>query len=173
MWDLNSNQCAVVAQVIFSEQLLRNCFGKTRIMWWSIVELHKPTIKWIKHNAYISQQHDQPIKTVNFVQAPNYTCIVTGSWDKTLKFWDMRQATPIATFQLPERCYCADIVYPMAIVGTAQRGILCYQLDNQPREFKVGYKSVVFDTKKLIWTQLNLRYFWIFSRKLNLLLNIK
>lgn len=78
-----------------------------------------------------------PIKTVNFIQAPNYTCIVTGSWDKTIKFWDMRTPNPVATFQLPERCYCADIVYPMAIVGTAQRGILCYQLDNTPREYKV------------------------------------
>lgn len=52
----------------------------------------------------------------------------------------MRQSTPVIQFQLPERCYCADIVYPMAIVGTAQRGILCYQLDSQPREYKVGHK---------------------------------
>ena len=27
-------------------------------------------------------------------------------------------------------------VYPMAVVGTAGRGVIVYQLENQPREFK-------------------------------------
>ena len=76
------------------------------------------------------------MKTVHWIQAPNYSCLMTGSWDKTLKFWDTRQSNPMLTLQLPERCYCADVVYPMAMVGTAQRGILCYQLENQPSEFK-------------------------------------
>ena len=30
-------------------------------------------------------QHDAPVRTVDWVKAPNYTCIMTGSWDKTLK----------------------------------------------------------------------------------------
>lgn len=29
--------------------------------------------------------HDAPIKTVHFIQSPNYTCIMTGGWDKKLK----------------------------------------------------------------------------------------
>ena len=62
---------------------------------------------------------------------------MTGSWDKTLKFWDTRTANPILTLNLGERCYTADVIYPMAIVATAQRGIIVYQLENQPQEFKV------------------------------------
>jgi len=27
-------------------------------------------------------------------------------------------------------------VYPMAVVGTAGRGVIIYQLENQPQEFK-------------------------------------
>lgn len=81
-------------------------------------------------------QHDAPVKTIHWIKAPNYSCVMTGSWDKTLKFWDMRSAQPVMTIQLPERCYCADVVYPMAVVGTAQRGIIVYQLQNQPQEFK-------------------------------------
>jgi WD40 repeat protein len=35
---------------------------------------------------YLSHsQHDAPIKTVHWIKAPNYSCIMTGSWDKTLK----------------------------------------------------------------------------------------
>ncbi|XP_077991148.1 mRNA export factor-like [Glandiceps talaboti] len=81
-------------------------------------------------------QHDAPIKTIHWVKAPNYSCVVTGSWDKTLKFWDTRTPNPMLTLQLPERCYCADVLYPMAVVGTAGRGIIVYQLENQPSEYK-------------------------------------
>jgi mRNA export factor len=30
-------------------------------------------------------QHDAPVKTVSWVKAPTYTCLMTASWDKTLK----------------------------------------------------------------------------------------
>ncbi|KAL5456926.1 hypothetical protein EMCRGX_G034154 [Ephydatia muelleri] len=81
-------------------------------------------------------QHDAPIKSVHWVQAPSYSCAVTGSWDKTLKFWDTRTPSPVLTLQLPERCYCMDVMYPMALVGTASRGLVIYQLENTPSEFK-------------------------------------
>lgn len=80
--------------------------------------------------------HDAPVKTCHLVKAPNYTCLMTGSWDKTLKFWDMRSPQPIMTIALPERCYCADVDYPLAVVGTAGRGIVMYQLEGKPQEFK-------------------------------------
>lgn len=81
-------------------------------------------------------QHDAPVKTVHWIKGTTYGCLMTGSWDKTLKFWDTRTANPMMTMQLPERVYCADVVYPMAVVGTAARGVIIYQLDNQPQEFK-------------------------------------
>ncbi|XP_074641001.1 mRNA export factor-like [Tubulanus polymorphus] len=81
-------------------------------------------------------QHDAPVKTIHFIKAPNYSCVMTGSWDKTLKFWDMRSPNPMHTIALPERCYCTDVMYPMAVVGTANRGLIIYQLENQPQEFK-------------------------------------
>lgn len=37
---------------------------------------------------------------------------------------------------LPERCYCADVDYPMAIVGTAGRRLIVYSLENNPSEYK-------------------------------------
>ncbi|KAK7503969.1 hypothetical protein BaRGS_00004701 [Batillaria attramentaria] len=81
-------------------------------------------------------QHDAPVKTVHWIKAPNYSCVMTGSWDKTLKFWDTRSSNPIMTVNLPERCYCADVKYPLAVVGTSGRGLIFYQLENQPQEFK-------------------------------------
>ncbi|ENN80115.1 protein Rae1 [Dendroctonus ponderosae] len=78
--------------------------------------------------------HDAPIKTCHWI--PNYPCLMTGSWDKTLKFWDTRSPTPMLSINLPERCYCADVDYPMAVVGTANRHIIVYQLEGKPQEFK-------------------------------------
>lgn len=34
---------------------------------------------------HFSSQHDGPIKAIHWIKAPNYSCIMTGSWDKTLK----------------------------------------------------------------------------------------
>ena len=61
---------------------------------------------------------------------------MTGSWDKTLKFWDTRSPNPIMTIDIGERCYAADVDYPMAVVGTAGRGLIIYNLDGQPKEYK-------------------------------------
>ncbi|XP_060525408.1 protein Rae1 [Cylas formicarius] len=80
--------------------------------------------------------HDAPIKTCHWIKAPNYSCLMTGSWDKTLKFWDTRSPTPMMGINLPERCYCADVDFPMAVVGTAGRQIIVYQLEGKPQEFK-------------------------------------
>ncbi|ELW71194.1 mRNA export factor [Tupaia chinensis] len=111
-----------------------------------------------------------PVKTIHWIKAPNYSCVMTGSWDKTLKvsrlrgwahcshlcsylfytsarkghslarfcfqFWDTRSSNPMMVLQLPERCYCADVIYPMAVVATAERGLIVYQLENQPSEFR-------------------------------------
>ena len=35
----------------------------------------------------------------------HYTCRYTA-----LQFWDTRSPNPMMTIQLPERCYCADVV---------------------------------------------------------------
>jgi WD40 repeat protein len=43
-------------------------------------------------------QHDSPVKTVNVL--PELGVIMTGSWDKTLRFWDLRSPQPAASFNL-------------------------------------------------------------------------
>lgn len=45
---------------------------------------------------------------------------------------------------LPERCYCADVDFPMAIVGTAGRRLIVYSLENKPTEFKQNESPLKF-----------------------------
>ena len=81
-------------------------------------------------------EHQAPVKACRWVKASNYSALMTCSWDKTLKFWDTRSPNPMMSINLPERAYCADVDYPMAVVGTAGRGIIIYQLEGGPKEFK-------------------------------------
>lgn len=92
-------------------------------------------------------QHDAPVKTVHWIKSPSYSCVMTGSWDKTLKFWDTRQATPLLSINLPERVYCADVVYPMAVVALANKQVIIYQLENQPTEYKKVDSNLKFQSR--------------------------
>ncbi|XP_066903495.1 protein Rae1-like isoform X2 [Halyomorpha halys] len=87
------------------------------------------------NQSYPIASHDAPVKTCHWIKTPSYSCLMTGSWDRTLKFWDTRTPQPISCISLPERCYCADVKYPMAIVGTASKNLIVYQLDCGPQEY--------------------------------------
>ncbi|KAL6052469.1 Rae1 protein [Balamuthia mandrillaris] len=79
-------------------------------------------------------QHDAPIKTIAYVDEMSALC--TGSWDKTMRYWDGRQQGPALVTQLPERMYCMDILYPLAVVATAERHVLIYDLRKPQVEYK-------------------------------------
>lgn len=60
-------------------------------------------------------------------------CVVTGSWDKTLKYWDLRAPTAQATVQLPERCYGLDVKFPVLVAITADRHECLIDLKGAPQ----------------------------------------
>jgi len=81
-------------------------------------------------------QHDGPVKTVHYINGRNYQAIMTTSWDKTIKLWDLRQSQPVVSLPLPDKSYCADALFPMAVVSLANRAILVYNLENGLQQFK-------------------------------------
>ena len=72
-------------------------------------------------------KHDAPICSVFYVD--EIKMIITGSWDKTVRFWNGQNPTPVMTLNQPERVYCMDIKHPLMVVGMADRKLNVYNLD--------------------------------------------
>ncbi|KAL7447206.1 hypothetical protein ACHAXM_011198 [Skeletonema potamos] len=89
--------------------------------------------------------HDEPIKSVRFIQSLNM--IVSGGYDKQLKFWDARQPTAAATFQLPERVYDLDVSTNLMVVACAGRHILTYNVQSTPQEYQRKESPLKFQTR--------------------------
>ncbi|KAJ7844365.1 WD40-repeat-containing domain protein [Mycena olivaceomarginata] len=92
-------------------------------------------------------QHDAPIKVVKWVDTPQAGILATGSWDKTIKYWDLRTPAPVATVQLPERCYSVDVQYPLMVVGTAERHIQIFNLTNPTTPYKTMLSPLKWQTR--------------------------
>lgn len=91
--------------------------------------------------------HDASIKAIAWVEQLN--CLVTGSWDKTLRYWDTRQAKPAHVQQLPERCHAITMQYPLMIVGTADRNLIVYNLKSPQVEFKRIPSPLKYQTRSI------------------------
>jgi len=91
-------------------------------------------------------QHDAPVKVVKWIDAQG-GFLATGSWDKTIKYWDLRTPNPVSTVQLPERCYSMDVQYPLMVVGTAERHIQIFNLTNPTSAYNTMMSPLKLQTR--------------------------
>lgn len=78
--------------------------------------------------------HQAPVKCLNVINEINSVC--TGSWDSTVKYWDMRTPKSQASVSLAERVYCMDMVYPLLVVGMAERKIAIFDIRKPTTPFR-------------------------------------
>ncbi len=90
-------------------------------------------------------EHQAPVRHLKFISEMNL--LVTASWDKTLKYWDLRSPNAVFTHQLPERCYALDCQHPLLVVGTADRHIQIFNLANPQVVFKNLQSPLKFQTR--------------------------
>lgn len=92
-------------------------------------------------------QHSGPVRHCFYVSKMN--CVITGSWDRTVKFWDMRSPNPMFTHNLPERLYAMDVSHPLLVVGTADRTIQVINLQNPSTVYKQLQSPLKYQTRCL------------------------
>lgn len=66
--------------------------------------------------------------------------IATGSWDKAIKYWDIRLPTSIGIIHLPERLYAMDVCDSLLVADIA---------DNKIHFVDVGNPTVIMRTNEL------------------------
>lgn len=86
-------------------------------------------------------QHEKPIRTVRCVSINNQPMVITGSWDKTIKYWDLRQGTAVAEKVCPERIYSMDARDNMLVTATAERIITVMDIRNPAADFYKKHQS--------------------------------
>ena len=75
--------------------------------------------------------HAQPIRAIHRAVVGGSNCLVTGSWDKTLSYWDPRTPRQLARVQLDERVYAMDVNRSSMVValgGQATRKVFIFDL---------------------------------------------
>ena len=92
--------------------------------------------------------HDQPIRCVESFNNNGSPMLITGSWDKTVKYWDLRQQQSVGTLNCKERVYTMDVRNDsMLVVGTAERWIEVVDLRSPQQAFKVIQSPLKWQTR--------------------------
>lgn len=65
--------------------------------------------------------HDSAISSIRFVTTPaaGAEIAVTASWDRKLRYWDLRSSNPLGELDLSERIYAMDTAENLLVAGTA------------------------------------------------------
>lgn len=93
--------------------------------------------------------HDQPIRCVRFLEAGGNPMVVTGSWDKTVKYWDLRQSTAVASVTMQDRVYAMDVKDNLLVVGTAERYINVINLTDPSKIYKTLQSPLKYQTRTI------------------------
>jgi len=73
--------------------------------------------------------------------------LMTGGWDKTIKYWDGKQPNPVLTVQLPEKLYSATVAGSHVVAALAERQILVYDLKAPGQVLKTIQSPLKFQTR--------------------------
>ncbi|KAJ3555599.1 hypothetical protein NM688_g2484 [Phlebia brevispora] len=93
-------------------------------------------------------QHSDSISTMNFSKELN--SVITGSWDRTVRFWDPRASNPQQqSHELPERVYYMDLVNHNLVVAMASRLFHIYDIRKMDAPAQTRESSLKFMTRAL------------------------
>jgi mRNA export factor len=101
-----------------------------------------------RNQGVVVAQHEAPVTKVKYVEELNQT-VLTGSLDRTCKYWDLR--TPgkaVMQYALPERVYAMDANFNLAVVamGGPQRMVHIYDLRNPANPFRTLQSPLKFQS---------------------------
>ena len=73
-------------------------------------------------------KHDAGVKECFWI--PQLNAAVTGSWDKTVKWWDLRSPSPSCTVSLPDKVFCGALRENILVFGCGSKYVVAFDLPN-------------------------------------------
>ncbi len=70
--------------------------------------------------------HNGGVKEIFYID--EIKALVSMSYDKTIKFWNLGNPNPVSTLNLDQKVYSADIAYPIMILGLSSEKVVFYDL---------------------------------------------
>ena len=91
--------------------------------------------------------HSAAIKCVRWFQNNGQDFLATGSWDKAVRYWDMKSDQPIGFVDCPERVYTMDVKNHLLVIGTAERHIIMVNLNSPTTIYKTITSPLKWQTR--------------------------
>jgi len=98
-------------------------------------------------NATQVAAHEAPIRCVQFMDHNGSPMLITGSWDKTVKYWDLRAQTPAGSIACQDRVYAMDVRDKLLVIGTADRYINVVNLNDPFKFYKTMQSPLKWQTR--------------------------
>ncbi|KAG8878273.1 hypothetical protein FRB97_002672 [Tulasnella sp. 331] len=94
--------------------------------------------------------HALPIKSVKWVDIAG-GMLITGSWDKTVKYWSTSTISPnpMGSLDLPERVYAMDVSQQLLVIATAERHICIVHLQQPSIIYKKTISPLKWQTRTI------------------------
>lgn len=126
MYDIESN--AIKTSYKHSKAVLDCCFMDIGRAFSGGLDGQLKSFDFQSQRETVIGSHNDTIKCVHFCTALNL--IVTGSWDYSIKLWDVRSPSCVGTYEQPDKVYTLDTCDEKLVVGTAGRKIRIWTLTN-------------------------------------------
>jgi mRNA export factor len=77
----------------------------------------------------------------------NNRCLISGSWDNTIKFWDVKSNKCIHTYKLDDKVVCMDVKNDFMVVATADKMFTTFDLNNPSKPLYTQISPLRYQTR--------------------------
>lgn len=149
VWQVDqSGQCAAVAITESSAPVLDAAWAASGDAIYA-ASVDKLVTRWdlASNTRTTVAAHDAAVR--HCFEVPTINALATASWDRTLKYWDVRQPTgqPVGSVPLSERVYAMDVRGPLMVLGLAERKLAIFDVRKPSTPHHEKYSQLRYQTR--------------------------